>query len=190
MKLGGHPHQLIGISGKMASGKGSVSKYLVKEYNAEKHASSGPLRAIVDIFGIPQSRVNLSDLSTFLRETYGEQVIAHAMLKLLTESKAPITLFDGMRRLIDVHTFRQLPNFTFIFVDCDEQIRYQRYVVRNENAGDAEMSWDEFQKRGQAETEVQIDQLKTYADIVIDNSGTYEELIIQTRSAVEEILKK
>lgn len=181
---------LIGISGRMASGKGSVSKYLVQNYNAERHGSSYPLRAIVDIFDIPQSRVNLSDLSTFLRETYGEDVIAQAMMKLLKGSKAPIAIFDGMRRLIDIQTFRPLPNFTFIFVDCDEKNRYTRYVSRNENTGDAEMSLEEFRKRDSAETECQISELKESADIVIDNNGSYEHLIEQTKDAVDGIIGK
>lgn len=183
-------HVLIGISGKMASGKGSVSKYLVEHYGAERHGSSHPLRSIVDIFDIPQSRINLSDLSTFLRATYGEHVIAQAMIKLLNASKAPIAIFDGMRRLIDIQTFRPLPNFTFIFVDCDENMRYGRYVSRNENAGDADMSIEDFRKRDSAETECQINELKKYADIIIDNSGTYEHLIEQTKDAVDGIIGK
>ncbi len=188
--MGGQEHILIGISGKMASGKGSVSKYLIEHYHAERHGSSDPLRAIVDVFDIPQSRINLSDLSTFLRQTYGEHVIAHAMRKLLTESTAPIAIFDGMRRLIDIQTFRDLPNFTFIFVDCDENVRYQRYISRNENAGDAEMSFEEFKKRGLAETEVQIDELKRFADVVIDNSGTYDQLLSQMIRIIGNLIKR
>lgn len=174
----------------MASGKGSVSKYIVENYGAERHRSSDPLRAIVDMLGIPQSRLNLSDLSTFLRETYGEHVIAQAMMKLLSESKTPIAIFDGMRRLIDIQTFRPLKNFTFIFVDCDEKIRYQRYVSRNENAGDAEMSWDDFKMRDSAETECEIEELKTYADVVIDNSGTYEHLVSETKRVIDGLLSQ
>ena len=190
MNTEGEQTILIGISGKMASGKGSVSKYLANIYHAERHRSSDPLRAILDIFDIPQSRVNLSDISTFLRETFGEHVIAQSMRKLLTSVKAPIAIFDGMRRLIDIETFRPLPNFTFIFVDCDERIRYERYVARNENAGDAEMSFEDFTIRSMAETEIQIDALKEHADVIIDNNGTYDQMIAKTKAAVEKILKK
>lgn len=173
----------------MASGKGSVSKYLVQHYGAERYGSSDPLRAIVDIFDIPQSRLNLTNLSTFLRETYGENVIAQSVLKLTTSSKAPIAIFDGMRRLIDIQTFRPLPNFTFIFVDCDERVRYQRYISRNENPGDADMSWEDFTARDAAETECQINQLRAYADVVIDNGLSYEHLIAETKKVAERITK-
>lgn len=181
---------LLGISGRMASGKGSVSKYLVQHYGAERHGSSEPLRAIVDLFDIPQSRLNLSDLSTFLRATYGEHVIAQAMMKILTACAAPIAIFDGMRRLIDIRTFRSLPNFIFIFVDCDESVRYKRYVSRNENAGDAEMSIEDFRKCDSAETECQISELKQYADIIISNNGSYEQLIGQTKNAIDGIIQR
>ena len=189
MNAEGEQTILIGISGKMASGKGSVSKYLAHVYHAERHRSSDPLRAMVDIFDIPQSRVNLSDLSTFLRECFGEHVIAQSMRKLLTSVKAPIAIFDGMRRLIDIETFRSLPNFIFIFVDCDERIRYERYVTRNENAGDSEMTFEDFKTRSMAETEIQIDALKEHADVIIDNNSTYDQLIAKTKTAVENILK-
>ncbi len=187
MTQGGEPHILIGIAGRMASGKGSVSQYLATKYGAERHRSSEPLRAIVDIFNIPQSRANLSDLSTFLRETYGEHTIAQAMLKVMTAAQAPIAVFDGMRRLIDIQTFRPLSNFTFVFVDCDDRIRYQRYISRNENPGDAEMSWDDFKLRDSAETECQIDELKQYADVVIDNSKTYEYLLAETKVLIDRL---
>lgn len=183
-------HHLIGVSGKIASGKGSVSKHILQCCSATRHRSSDPLRQVVDIFDIPQSRENLSNLSTFLRATYGEHVIAQAMLRLLSGAQTEFAIFDGMRRLIDLETFRPLPNFTFIFVDCKQEVRYQRYISRNENPGDGIMSWEEFLKRDTAETEEQIDLLKSSADYLIDNNGSYEFLDRRIEEVVNEIQKK
>lgn len=183
------PRFLIGVAGRMASGKGSVAKYMQQCCGAERHRSSDPLRQVVDIFALPQSRENLSRLSTFLRQTYGEHIIAHAMVRLLEQAKSEFALFDGMRRLIDLETFRPMPHFTFVFVDCDQRTRYQRYISRNENPGDAEMSWEEFIRRDTAETEEQIDLLKEHADYVIDNNDSYEELERRIEAVVNEIRK-
>ncbi len=182
------PKVIIGVAGRMASGKGTVAKYILEHFSATRHGSSAPLRQVLDIFDVPQSRDNLRDLSHFLRETYGENTIANAVLKACQESTADIAIFDGMRRLIDIETFKMLPNFTFIFVDVDQHIRWKRCVLRNENAGDAEMTFEQFQKADSAEPEQQIDELKPYADILINNNGTPEEFAVAIQAALEKTL--
>lgn len=178
---------VIGLAGKLASGKGRVSGYLIEKHDAYRLRSSDPLRQTLDLFGVPQSRDNLSKLSTFLRSQYGENTMATAMMRMLSASEKPVAIFDGMRRSVDEETFRALSHFYLVYVDASAVVRYDRYIKRNENPGDAEMTREEFDIRDSAEPEREIELLKAKADFVIDNNtNSIEHLDVQ----IEEIFKK
>lgn len=180
----------IGLAGKLASGKGRVSGYLIETHDAYRLRSSDPLRQTLDLFGVPQSRDNLSTLSTFLRSTYGEDTICNAMARLLTMSEKPVAIFDGMRRLMDEKIFRKFDNFYLVYVDASPDVRYARYIIRNENPGDAEMTREDFDKRDNAEPEQEIEKLREYADFVIDNNvNEIEHLDLQIDDVFTKIMK-
>ncbi len=164
---------IIGVAGRMASGKGTVAKHVLQHYpSAKRFRSSDALRMMLDLYQVPQTRENLHLLSTFLRQTYGEDTIARGLVRAIKQSDAPIAVFDGIRREVDIQSFRQFPSFYFIYVDVDARVRYERYISRNENVGDAELSYEEFIERDNAEPEQQVEQLRAYADLIIDNNGT------------------
>ena len=174
----------------MASGKGRVGAYLSQNYDIERMRSSDPLRRVLDIFQIPQSRENLSALSTFLRETYGKDVLSKAMSHFLLASPKPIALFDGMRLMVDVEHFRQFDNFHLLYVDATPDIRYQRYIARNEIPGDAQMTREEFDFRDNQEPEREIESLKQIADFVFDNStNNPEDLDRQVDECMKRVMK-
>ncbi|MBI2644722.1 hypothetical protein HYW94_00910 [Candidatus Uhrbacteria bacterium] len=181
-----HKKIIIGIAGRMGCGKGMAGAYLAKKYGAQRFRSSTPLRASLDIFSIPQSRETMQKLSTFLRSAYGENIIAHAVGGLIEKSTAEICIFDGVRRKIDAEIFRARDNFFLLFIETDEKIRYDRYVKRDENPGDAGMPYDEFLKRSNAEPEQEIDLLKERADFVVENNGSVEEF----EQKIEEVMQK
>lgn len=160
----------VGLAGKLASGKGRVSGFLIERHDAYRVRSSDPLRQTLDLFGVPQSRDNLSKLSTFLRSAYGEDTICNAMARMLSASGKLVAIFDGMRRLADEARFRTIENFFLVYVDASQDVRYDRYIKRNENLGDSDMTREQFNARDTAEPEQEIEKLRNCADFVIDNN--------------------
>jgi len=181
---------IIGLTGRLASGKGTVTRHIVEKYQADKTRSSDPLRETLDIFMVPQTRENLDALSTFLRTTYSENVIAQAVKRYLTKSSAGVVIFDGMRRLVDVETIRSFEHSLFIFVDTNQEVRYHRSVQRNENIGDDKMTLDEFIAKDSDEPQQQIEALKEYADVILDNNGSPDELQKQLDERVDAVIEK
>lgn len=177
---------IIGLAGKMASGKETVSKYFSDKYGAKKIRFSDPLRQILDILDLPDSRQNLQTLSTAVRQNFGEDILTKATLKLVSQLNSNLIVIDGVRRAADIKNFRELKNFFLIYVDTSQEKRYERSVARNENPSDREMTHEEFDKKDDAEPEIQIESLKKEADFLIDNNGTLEE----TYSQIENIFKK
>ncbi|MBI4239875.1 hypothetical protein HY620_02725 [Candidatus Uhrbacteria bacterium] len=181
---------IIGVAGRIASGKGTISKYLIDEHKADRFRSSDPLRETMDVFDVDQSRDNMDALSTFLRSTYGENVIAKSVANRIEESPNPISIFDGIRRLIDVETFRKLPHFYLLFMDTDVRLRYERYIKRDENPGDAELTYEEFLERDNREPQQQIELLRDHADYVLNNNGSISELDARIREVITELMAK
>jgi dephospho-CoA kinase len=177
---------IIGLAGKIASGKETVGKYLIEKSGAKKIRFSDPLRQILDMLDLPDSRQNMQTLSTIVRQNFDENILAKAMMKLVSRLDSNIIIIDGVRRETDIENFRQLKNFFLIYIDASGEKRYERCVKRNENPGDSEMTREEFNKKDDAEAEEQIESLKKEANFVVDNNGSFEDLYRQ----IENILSK
>lgn len=181
---------IIGLSGRIASGKETAGKWLMKKTRADKVRFSDPLRQTLDLFSIPQSRENMQSLSTFLRQTYDEECIAKAIFKITMQSPSPVSIIDGVRRMADIKTFCDLDNFYLIFINTEQKIRYERMVARGENPGETEMTYDDFLQKDDAESEQQIEGLKKDANFIIDNNGSLDELEKQLEDVLEKIKKE
>lgn len=167
---------IIGLVGPIASGKGEVKAYLQKNYSATEHRFSTMLRDVLDRMHIEQSRKNMQDVSTILRQRFGEDLLAKVLTEDVKNDNHELIVIDGIRRMADIVYLKELPEFHLVSIDADEEIRYQRVLSRNENAGDSEKSFADFQKDAQAETELTIPEVMGTAKEKLQNNGKIEEL--------------
>jgi len=177
---------ILGLAGEMASGKETVAKYIVENYNGSSYRFSTCLREVLVQLYLEQSRENLQALSTMLRKTFGEDLLAKIVFHDTQGDDKDIVVIDGVRRIEDIIHLKTLPHFKLIFIETDMRKRYERMRCRKENFNDEVKTFEEFQKEQAQESESQIENLKTIADQVVDNSGSVEELYFQ----IEEIIKK
>jgi len=179
---------ILGLAGEMVSGKGTIAKHVVKEHNGGAHRFSTILRDVLDRLYLEQSRDNIQTLSTVLRKSFGEDMMAKIMYHDAQKDEHDIVIVDGVRRMADIAYLKELPHFKLIYVEADMEIRYKRIVSRGENTDDAKKSFSEFEKAHQDESESQIRDLKNYANYVIDNNGTFPELYKQIEDIIKENL--
>lgn len=177
---------ILGIAGEIASGKGTVTNYIVNEYQAGAHRFSTMLRDILRRLYLEISRENLQNLSTILRQNFGEDTLSRAIAEDVKKDAREIVVIDGVRRLDDIKYLKKLPGFKLIYVEADIETRYERIIRRNENSNDQNKSFEEFSRENEQESEQQIKDLKNYADFVIDNNGEFKDLYKQ----VDKIVKK
>jgi len=177
---------IIGLAGKIASGKGTASDHIVKTHNAVNYRYSDPLKEALGIFDIEATRQNLQTFSTILRKNFSEDVLARAMFKRSKEAANDNVVIDGIRRIIDFANFQLLDNFYLIYIEVDQNIRYERYTKRDQSPGDATMSFNEFKEKDEAESEQQVEKVKSKAHFTVNNNGSYEEL----RSQIDDIIQK
>jgi dephospho-CoA kinase len=180
---------ILGITGEMGGGKGTVAKHIEQEHNGGVHRFSAILRDILDRIYLEQSRDNLQKLSTLLRKNFGEDLLSKSVYKDAQKDEHEIVVVDGVRRMDDMELLRKLPNFKLIYVDSDIKVRYERIIKRGENSDDAKKSFEEFKKINEDESESQIQDLRNYSDYVIDNNGTFIELYQQVENILKENLQ-
>jgi dephospho-CoA kinase len=180
---------ILGITGEMGSGKGSIAKHVMLEHKGGVHRFSTMLRDMLKRIYIEETRENISTLSSIIRKNFGEDVLAKALYHDLQNDEHDIVVLDGARRMSDIEYLNELPIFKLIYVEADIRTRYERVVKRNENSEDAEKTFDEFKKDQEREPETQIRDLKYYAAHVIDNNGTYQDLYKQVDDIIAEFMK-
>lgn len=178
---------ILGLTGKIACGKGTASAYLIKRYHVAKYGFSDSLREVLNLYDLPITRANMQNLSTLLRQNFSEDILAKAMVKKTKEADNSVVVIDGVRRYTDIEHFFKFKNFFLIFIDTDEQLRFKRYVKRNESPGDSQMEFNEFNKRDTAESETQIEALKGKAHFVITNNGNTDEFYLKIEEAISKI---
>jgi len=176
---------ILGLTGEIASGKGTVVKYLVEKHDASTHRFSTIMRDVLDRLHIEHTRDSLQKTSSMLRDTFGENILAKVMAQDTKEDKNEIIVIDGVRRVQDIEFLRQDPNFKLVFVDTNLEKRYERIIQRSENSDDRNKTFEEFKFDAQREAELTIAELREYADVILDNNGTPKEL----ENKIEDLLK-
>lgn len=175
---------IFGLTGEIASGKGTVTRYLAEKYESNFYRFSGILRDIAKRAHLEENRETLQKISTMFREYFGSDVLSRTIYLDVKSDKHDIIAVDGVRRFEDVKFLRKLPGFKLIYIEADLKKRYARLIKRRENSDDATKTLEEFKKDLVGEAEVEIKALRDKADVVIKNNGTQKELYAQVDKLV------
>lgn len=177
---------IICFVGLIASGKDAAKKYLEEKYGANSFRFSSVLRDALDALGLESSRDNMINISTWARETFGNDLLAKAIAKKALEANNNLIIIDGARRLDDLKYLRENKKFYLIAIEAETKIRYERSLTRNENPGDKEKSYETFLEDHKRETEITIPETMASADFKIDNNGDFPALYEQ----IDNLMKK
>jgi dephospho-CoA kinase len=178
---------ILGLAGPIASGKGTVCQYLKDKHSAEIFRFSTMLRDVLDRFYIEQSRENMQALSSSLRQTFGDELMAKTIANDVKNSRAQIIILDGVRRQPDIKYLREMPNFRLVSIDAEQKRRFDRITKRDENTDDTGKTFSDFQEDEKKEAEQQIKEVAKTAKFNLDNNGTKEELYSQIDKILNEI---
>lgn len=176
---------IFGLVGEFSSGKGAAAKYLEEKYQAATFRFSTPLRHILDRLYLEQTRDNLIKLSEKLREAFGEKILAETIGRDAQKAVQPLIVIEGIRRLADLSSLDDWPNFVLVEIFAEPQIRYQRLVQRNENSDDTSKTYEQFLADQQRSTEISIQEVIKKAKERINNNGSEDELRRQLDKLVE-----
>ncbi len=168
---------IVGLTGRNASGKGTVAAWL--ESRGFGYTSlSDAIRLYLTDSGSQTSRDNLIAAGTALRQEGGPGVLAERTLP-----RIPIGVdfvVDSIRNPAEVEVLRRRSDFVLLEVAADEAMRYSRLALRS-RAGDAQ-SFAEFRRQEAAElasgdpSAQQLVATAAMADVVVQNDGDLDAL--------------
>lgn len=178
---------ILGFTGLISCGKGTAAEYVVTAYHGSSHRFSTMLRDVLSRLYLEQSRSNMQNISTLLRQQFGEDLLAKVMSQDVSHDEHDYIAVEGIRRMADIEYLRQLPGFFLISIEADPRIRYQRLTARSENTDDTAKTWEQFLADQQAEADQDIPKVMAEADVTISNDGSMEEFYSQIDAVIKQI---
>ena len=170
---------ILALAGGLASGKGTVVKYLKEKYGASTYRFSTMLRDMLHRLYLPDSRENMQSISTAIRQCFGEDIIAKVMANDIANDKNKIIAVDGVRRMMDIKYLAEMENFKLVRIVAGPKIRHKRIVVRKENPDDAGKIYEQFLEDHNKEADAEIPMVMERANLEINNSGSLADLYKQ-----------
>lgn len=176
---------ILGLAGEIASGKGTVSLYLQKNFKAKTYRFSTALRDVAKRMHLEESRQNLQKISTLFRENFDDNILSQVIAEDVRGDNQKLIVIDGVRRMADIKYLKKLKGFFLVYIETEMEKRYQRLILRGENSDDLSKTFEQFQEDHKREAELQIKDLKLKADFVLDNNGNKEALYEQVEKILE-----
>lgn len=182
---------IIGITGTIGAGKGTVVRYL-KDKGFVHYSSSKLLGELVEKEGNPKTRNFLSPMATRLQKEYPGGVVEKIYREKFLAEKPENAIFEAIHRVSEARFLHSVGGVIFA-VDADIETRYKRTVLRNEGEKDHQ-SFDDFKEQARIEDEGGGDLTRdnniraviAIADAVFINNSTQKELFVQVEEALQD----
>ena len=180
---------IIGITGTLGAGKGTVVEHLVKEHGFEHLSARAFFVAGMEQEGIPINRDTMISYANRLRKEHGPRYVFDSLWERASQKEGNVVI-ESIRTLAEAGAVKAQPGAVLLAVDADPEIRYKRITERKSALDN--VSFEEF--LAQEEREMHSDDPNKQnlrgcierADVIIENNGTLEEL----HGQIDTILKE
>lgn len=121
--------KIIGITGTLGAGKGTIVDYLTKHHGFQHFSVRGYLSKIIKAKGEEVNRDTLVNTANELRALNTPSFIAEELYREAKESGKDC-IVESIRTVGEVNALHAKGNFTLFAVDADQKLRYVRIVER------------------------------------------------------------
>jgi len=179
---------IIGITGTIGAGKGTIVEYLVKNKKFKHFSARDLIVEEVNKRGLENIRDNMVVVANDLRQKHGSSYVADELYRRAVNFDNNCVI-ESLRTIGEIESLRSKGIFVLLAVDADPKIRYERILERKMTTDD--VSFEKFLEDEEKEMESDdpnkqnLKRCIQMADFVIDNNGSLNEL----HSKIEEILK-
>jgi dCMP deaminase len=168
---------IIGLTGLNGAGKTEVARYLMSR-GFEYHSLSDEIREEIGRRGLEITREVLISVGNELRGRFGPGVLAERVLQRFTPTGHYVV--DSIRNPFEVEVLRRRPDFTFLAVEADRNVRFQRSMTRGREGAPATLEQFIFEESKELNsmdpTSQQLVATRGLADVVVSNDRSVEDL--------------
>lgn len=183
---------VIGITGTLGAGKGTVVDYLIKEKGFKHFSVRELLTKLIKKEGNVVNRDSMVEIANRLRAKNGPSYLVEELFKE-AQSLNENCIIESIRTEGEINSLRKKGAFYLLAVDADPRRRYERITLRGSETD--KISFEKFLEDERREmksadpTKQNLKRCMELADYKIQNNGTLESLNNQVSEIVNEIEK-
>ena len=121
--------KIIGITGTLGAGKGTIVDYLTKHHGFTHFSVRGYLTKLIKAKGEEVNRDSLVNTANELRAQNSPSFIAEELYREAKESGTDC-IIESIRTVGEVNALHAKGNFNLFAVDAEQNLRYERIVER------------------------------------------------------------
>lgn len=180
---------IIGITGSLGAGKGTIVEYLVSQKNFKHYSVSGYLTEELEKQKRKIDRDGMREIANEIRTKYGPDYITKVLFERAKENGGN-TIIESIRNPKEVEFIKNNGGVMFA-VDADQKIRYERISSRGTSKDS--VTFEEFKIQEEKESQntdpnaQNLPKCILLSDYKFDNNSSIEKLYEQVEKTIQEI---
>jgi len=181
---------IIGITGTLGAGKGTIVDYLIGEKGFVHHSVRAYLLEKIRKQGLPENRDSMFRLANELRASFGPSYVTDQLYNQAMISGKNCVI-ESIRTPGEIDSLRAKGHFFLLAVDADPEFRYQRILLRqSETDRVSRKTFLENEEREMNTTDPNKQNLRKcieMANFILLNNGTKKDLIQQLEKVLDQV---